>query len=166
MTTDNYTFSTESIGRTRKPWIKRNLWWIILLPATVLAAMLLTNPTSSFKHNQAVINSAENKIYPALKSALRQSRIMQSQSDDDQIYSLAAWSLAEGLFGSDMGETFVTNMIADELSVDSICNRYLYSAGYHNGQKVTVGLFGHVWTTYDFMTEDKIASAMLEQMNQ
>ena len=40
MTTDNYTFSTESIGRTRKPWIKRNLWWIILLPATVLAAML------------------------------------------------------------------------------------------------------------------------------
>lgn len=166
METNNDNYWVRQISTKRKPWIIRNLWWIILILAVVLAIMLVTNPKDSFKHNQAVINSAEHIIYPAMKSALRQDMMMstQSQSEDEKLFSQAAWSLAEGLLGSGLGTSIATSMIADELSVNEICNHYIYSTGYHNDKMVTIGLFGHAWTIYDFMSESKIASEMLERL--
>ena len=166
METNNDNYWVRQISTKRKPWIIRNLWWIILILAVVLAIMLVTNPKDSFKHNQAVINSAEQKIYPAMMSALRQDMMMntQSQSEDEKLVSQAAWSLAEGLLGSGLGTSFATSMIADELSIDNVENHHIYSTGFHNDKMVTIGLFGHVWTIYDFMSESKIASEMLERL--
>ena len=166
MEANNDNYWVRQISRKRKPWFIRNIWWFILGLALVLAIMLVTNPKDVFKHNQAVIKSAENKIYPAVMSALKQDRMknIQSQSEDDKIISQATWSLAEGLLGSSLGTKFATSMIADELSVDDIHNHYIYSTGYRNGKMVTIGLFGHAWTIYDYMSEDKIASEMLERL--
>ena len=134
--------------------------------AVVLAIMMVTNPKDSFKHNQAVINCAEQKIYPAIMSALRQDIMMntQSQSEEEKGFSHAAWALAEGLLGSGLGTNFATSMIADELSINDVRNHHIYSTGFHNDKMVTIGLFGHVWTIYDFMSESKIASEMMEKL--
>ena len=166
METNNDNYWVRQISTKRKPWIGRNIWWIILLVALVLAIMMFTNPRDIFKHNQAVINSAEQKIYPAMMSALRQDMMMnsQSQSEDGKLFSKAAWSLAEGLLGSGIGTSFATSLIADELSINDVRNHHIYSTGFHNDKMVTIGLFGHVWTKYDFMSESKIASEMLEKL--
>ena len=166
MEANNDNYWVRQISTKRKPWFIRNIWWFILGIAVVLAIMLVTNPKDNFKHNQAVINSAEKKIYPAMISALRQDRMasVQSKSEDDKIFSQVAWSLAEGLLGSGLGTSIATSVIADELSVSEIQNHYIYSTGYHNDKMVTIGLFGHVWTIYDFMSESKIASEMLERL--
>ena len=166
MEANNDNYWVRQISTKRKPWLIRNIWWFILGIALVLAIMLVTNPKDNFKHNQAVINSAEKKIYPAMISALRQDRMTntQSQSEDEKIFSQAAWSLAEGLLGSGLGTSIATSMIADELSVNEIRNHYIYSTGYHNDKMVTIGMFGHAWTIYDFMSESKIASEMLDRL--
>ena len=57
-----------------------------------------------------------------------------------------------------------TSMIADELSINDVRNHHIYSTGFHNDKMVTIGLFGHVWTIYDFMSESKIASEMMEKL--
>ena len=166
MEANNDNYWVRKISTKRKPRLKRNIWWFILGIALVLAIMWVTNPKDSFKHNQAVINSAEKKIYPAMISALRQDRMTraQTQSKDEKIFSQATWSLAEGLLGSGLGTSIVTSVISDELSINEIHNHYIYSIGYHNDKMVTIGLFGYVWTIYDFMSESKIASEMIERL--
>ena len=166
MEANNDNYWVRQISTKRKPWIIRNIWWFTLGIALVLTIMLVSNPEDSFKHNQAVINSAEKKIYPAMISALRQDRLtsVQSQSKDEKLLSQAAWSLAEGLLGSGLGTSFATSLISDKLSVNEIRSHYIFSTGYHNNKMVTIGLFGKVWTIYDFMSEGKIASDMLERL--
>jgi hypothetical protein len=168
METNNDNYWVRQISKKRKPWFIRNIWWFILGIAFVLAIMLLTNPKDSFKHNRAVINSAEKKIYPALIAALQQDRMtnIQSQSEDNKHFLQATWSLFEGLFGSGLGTSFATSIIADKLSVNEVSDHYIYSIGYHDKKMITIGLFGHVWTIYDFMSESKIASEILERLKE
>ena len=166
MEANNDNYWVRQISTKRKPWLLRNIWWFILGIALVLATMLVTNPKDSFKHNQAVIKTSEQKLYPAVVSALRQKKMqdVQSQTDDEKAMSQFAWALAEGLLGSNLGSSFASSVIADKLAIDKVRDFHIYSVGYHDGETITIGAFGQVWTIYSFMTEERIASEMIKKL--
>ena len=166
METNNDNYWVRQINTKRKPWIVRNIWWFILGIASVLVIMIVTNPKDTFKHNQAVIKCAEQKLSPALVTALRHEKMrdVQSKTDDEKAWTQFAWSLAEGLLGSGVGSDFASSMIADELAINEVKDFHIYSVGYHDGETVTIGVFGHVWTIYSFMSEERIASEMMKKL--
>lgn len=167
MGASNENYWVRQINTKRKPWLVRNIWWFVLGMALVFVVMLVTNPKDTFKHNQAVIKCAEQKLYPAMVTALRHEKMrdVQSKTDDEKAWAQFAWSLAEGLLGSGVGGDFASSMIADELAINEVKNFHIYSVGCHDGETVTIGAFGHVWTIYSFMSEERIASEMMKKLN-
>ena len=77
--------------------------------------------------------------------------------DDDDDLSNLEWSIANTVASSKLGGTMIVDEIANSLRVETVVNMLVLSIGYHNDDEVTVGLFGHVWTIYDFMSSNRIA---------
>ena len=120
----------------RKSWLARR-WWLVAL-ILIIVVMAATNPSNPFDHNQAVLKSSEQK------------------NDDDDL-SNHEWSIANTVAISKLGGTTIVDQIANNLRVETVVNMLVLSIGYHNDDEVTVGLFGHVWTIYDFMSSNRIA---------
>ena len=145
----------------RKSWLARR-WWLVAL-ILLIVVMAATNPSNPFDHNQAVLKSSEQKIYPALLQAMRVNKLNGSNAffddddDDDDDLSNLEWSIANTVASSKLGGTMIVDEIANSLRVENVVNMLVLSIGYHNDDEVTVGLFGHVWTIYDFMSNKRIA---------
>ncbi|MBR1549921.1 MAG: hypothetical protein IJ634_04720 [Bacteroidales bacterium] len=157
----------QQISHKRKPWIIRNIWWFILGIAVILATMLVTNPKDEFKHNRAVQHCVENRIYPLTIETMKQEIRNDSKSkpSDDKATMNTISVLLSGFMESNFMSYITINGLVEEFAVDRIDDHHLFSIGYSNGRKMTIGLFGKTWMFADFMSDKKLMERISEYLN-
>ena len=157
----------NQISHKRKPWLVRNIWWFTLGVAIVFSIMLITNPKEVIQHNRAVKHSIEKRIYPLVIETMQQEIRNESKdnpSNDKDMMNAISILLSE-LAETDFMSSITINGLTEEFAVDQVKNCYIYSIGYSDSRKMTIGLFGKTWMYADFMSDKKITDYISKQLN-
>lgn len=138
------------MGKSRKNKGGRLL---LILIVAVIVAMIATNPKDLTKHNRAVQQCVETRIYPLTMEMLKEE--IRGENGGSAARSVVS-ALVSGLLESDIVSNVTVNGIAEQLYVDRLENYWLFSVGYCDDDKMTVGLFGKTWMFADFMSDDTL----------
>lgn len=150
--------------KQHKSKVAHIIFGIIIVFIALFAVMFLTNPKDKFSHYSAMQKSLEEDIAPVLVDVIKMEASESGNYNDNT--SMAALTLFENLFKTNLGSSFIANQIEDRISIDYVENYYFFTLGYTGGDEViTIGLLGNVWTVFDFMTKGQIATKIIELRN-
>lgn len=141
-------FTGQLVSRKRGRWI----WWVVLAIVVLFGVAGLTNPTSELDHYRALHESLTEDVIPTMVDYY----VMEKQRSDSQ--SSLTLSLAGELMKSDIGIHLLASEVERKITVDNVEDYIFFSLGYHGSEVVTIGLMGHVWTVFDFQSDNGIIS--------
>lgn len=141
-------FAEQLASRKRWRWI----WWVVAAIVVLFGVASLTNPTSELDHYRALHESLTDDVIPTMVDYY----VMEKQRADSR--SSSTLSLAGELMKSDLGTHLLVSEVDRKITVDNVEDYIFFSLGYHGSEVVTIGLMGHVWTVFDFLSDNGVVS--------